>query len=792
MDKLIKVGFTLLLVASIAAPGSFAIAKTIEDVPTTESSILSRTADPTTVSKQRLEQEKSEDSENRSEESTEDSTKGTETTKTSEEKASSSKGTKESNTESSTETTEPSKDNKKQNRAGGSPRADTDFLIEGKYGVDDPDTYDIDEKLSEGLRMTYMFPESVINIDFKGRGKAPGKLTFGDMKTLKNYYICSSNTNSAYTFELSSSGQLKGLEYAENLKKMVFENLSESFLNNNGTLDTSRIPYVEELEVLHSHFDKYDFTVNPNLKKLRIMNNQTMKAFSLNSTRNLEHLQFESSSLTAIDLSAATDLKLLAIKSNPIKKLDISSNSILEVLEVTRTKIKEIDVSNNKQLMKVEASSNEIRDITSASVLKGINGLSVLNFKNQTLYVPVKLYTGETETEIKWLKTTNQKGLSVTKGTVLGSPILNTEGDIIKIKNISGSSVDGKYINFTYDISQIAEGEGMTNKGFSGRIYLYSISEMSSELKVDRKTANKDETAKWSWNLKNLTSAIAKNATATLNLPAGLSIVSGSVKVDDAPVSDNYLNGTIDLGDFPESAEKKITFETTVSGNPDQWLEAVGKVFWEDSGPESPYEVESKDAVKVQDEEETYTPLPTEEMGLLSVPIRFDYGIKDMSNTSQSFSLSPDLYQTNTNVVNNGFYTRVKDDRSTSTGWSLTAQLSSFVNVTDTSSGMPDSYGTALRFEDLSIEGVKDRDTPQESIDPGAAGAPNLLKTSEKIVAGDSAKTLVSAEPYEGQGTWQLRIPFDKVFLDLPAYAGKEHTNFQAKLTWSLNDTPTP
>ncbi|MBO0459659.1 WxL domain-containing protein, partial [Enterococcus hulanensis] len=48
----------------------------------------------------------------------------------------------------------------------------------------------------------------------------------------------------------------------------------------------------------------------------------------------------------------------------------------------------------------------------------------------------------------------------------------------------------------------------------------------------------------------------------------------------------------------------------------------------------------------------------------------------------------------------------------------------------------------------------------------------------------------VTANAGEGTDTWQLRIPFNKVSLNLPANAGKKNTTYSAALTWSLDDTP--
>lgn len=92
----------------------------------------------------------------------------------------------------------------------------------------------------------------------------------------------------------------------------------------------------------------------------------------------------------------------------------------------------------------------------------------------------------------------------------------------------------------------------------------------------------------------------------------------------------------------------------------------------------------------------------------------------------------------------------------------------------------------------MTIERVTDRDTPQEVIDPTPSGAdvPSSVTATETLVAGQAtAKTLVHAQVNEGRDTWQLRMPFDKVSLNVPANAGKKATRYKARLTWSLDDT---
>ncbi|MGM0338865.1 WxL domain-containing protein [Enterococcus sp. AZ007] len=733
INRIGKTTALLLLLGSLTAPASLVQAKTYEDVPTAESSILSRTADPIQVSQERLKRAEIEDSEDK----TEESTKETEITESSEEKEKESTDdeTKESSTESSTETTDSSKEKNKKKQ----PRATV--LKEGTYGVNDPSSYDIDDLFVDILRNNYTathWPPPNIPGTFIGYGGTP----------MTEEYLSTLNQFNGTSTKLKS---LKGIEYAG---------------------DT-----LSAINVAYAYLEDIDLSQNTQVIQVGFNGNKVpLPKLDLSKNVGLSNLQMASSGVKEVDVSHNYNLQHLMIQNNLAMGTQINT-------------IKKIDLSNNAKLLLVYAQGNQIRDISSAN---GLTNLVNMNFSDQTIYVPIpKIDDGKATVDI--LKTTAQSGLTVTNGDISGVPILSANGDKIILENVTKESLDGKYLNFSYDGTKLVEGKSGGSKFFSGKIYFSTTSDLEHSLKVDTKKVDNNSTVGWTWKLKNLTAVSADNIEPELTLPSGLALVSGSVKIDGSTVSDNVLSGGTNLGSLSKDQEKKITFETTATGTVGTWLEAKGNLKWDDSISEGTtnYDEDRLDKVQIKDGEQTYTPKPSEEMGILSVPVRFDYGIKDMSNTTQSFGLSPDLYQTNTNVVTNGFYTRVKDDRSTSTGWSLTAQLSSFVDVNDNSRGMPDSHGTALRLEDMSIEAIKDRDTPDEAVDPAPASPqPGTVKSSETIVAGQSAKTLVSAQPYTGQGTWQLRIPFNKVFLDLPANAGKERSNFQAKLTWSLNDTP--
>ena len=245
------------------------------------------------------------------------------------------------------------------------------------------------------------------------------------------------------------------------------------------------------------------------------------------------------------------------------------------------------------------------------------------------------------------------------------------------------------------------------------------------------------------------------------------------------------IDGTNNLGSLNLGETIKITFKTIATGNANDWLDAEGKLEWEDTLNRTN---QSKGSVQIKDDEQTFTPKDLNDMALLSTPESFRFGIWDVVSTAQIIHLQSAIYLTNTQVVSDGFYTRLRDDRNVSTGWKLSAQLSEF---TDSSNSlMPNGSGSSLRMEDMTIENITDRDTPAEAINPSPIGTPSTVVTDETLVAGQTAKTLVSANTGEGAETWQLRIPFDKVSLNLPANAGQKNKNYSATLTWSLDDTP--
>ncbi|MBO0455086.1 WxL domain-containing protein, partial [Candidatus Enterococcus murrayae] len=345
-----------------------------------------------------------------------------------------------------------------------------------------------------------------------------------------------------------------------------------------------------------------------------------------------------------------------------------------------------------------------------------------------------------------------------------------------------------KQLQFNYSESDLTEGASSGYKSYGGTIRFAPVSDLESQLVLepeDEKKVESGGTVAWKWTIKSINPLKAENVHATLTLPTGLVIDPSSIKRDGVPASLSDIDGSTNLGDLDQHQNITFEFTTTATGNANDWLKAIGRLDWQDSQSRTN---QTEGSVQIKDDEQTYTPKTQEDMALLSVPESFRFGLWDVKNTAQTFSLHSSNYLTNTEVVSEGFYTRLRDDRAVNSGWKLSAQLSDFKD--STSEVMPNSAGTSLRMQDLSIESIVDRDTPSEAIDPTPTGVPSTVLADETLVAGQTAKPLVTAGTGEGAETWQLRIPFDKVSLQLPANAGKKNTYYSATLTWSLDDTP--
>lgn len=599
--------------------------------------------------------------------------------------------------------------------------------------------------------------------------------------------------NKLSTLDLTNNKDLRYLTINNNqLTSLNIDNLQfldyVSCVNNNLTiLDASDLKALREIRCQNNKLSTLNLNGAINLQEVHSFNNQLTNV-KLSSNTLLRYLHLDNNQLSSIDVSSNVLLEDLYLSFNKLDQLEVKNNTLLTRFNCMSNELTVLDVSSNKFLEKLGCSDNRITDITS---VYNLNNLTEFVADQQRVFVPVPAVSSGGEATVDILKTTANAGLSASNVDITPAPGFTYNGDKILLSNVTKESLSEKKINFSYDGNQLVEGASSGTKSFGGTITFFSVSDLASKLKPDRKKVKSGGKVEWTWTIASLTVKKAESIRATLDtLPSGVVIDPSSVKKDGISTSINDLYGT-SLGDLDYGESMVLTFETTVTGNVDEWKELKGALDWEDDTISSPHHNETKGRVQVHDDEQTYTPKDSDDMAIQSVPVYFNHGTNPIMSTAQTYHLHAMNYQSNTKVVTDGFYTRIKDDRAISTGWKLTAKLSDFKDSSN--QPMPNGTGTMLKLENMSIERVTDRDTPQEVIDPTPSGSdvPSSVQATETLVAGQStAKTIVSAQPNEGQDTWQLRMPFDKVSLNIPANAGKKGKVYKANLTWSLDDTP--
>lgn len=830
MKKKIRLLFSLLLVVQLF-PISPIFAETVQDVPVGETTISSKAEDPLKEYKEKVQNQVP----------TVESTVSQDVPGVEKEAETSPEETEKQLGESPTPTNDSIEEQEITNqrfepRGGIVPLAGT-TLVEGLPG--DPFPYDIDKNFADVIRsiyptapdpMTDDFMESLTYLYVNNRGLTSLKgieyainimnlncsynqLTELDVQsnTLLQNLECQDNqivdlnteTNTILRFLICFGNQISSLDLSHNTELRRVDCYDNRLL----TLDISSCTKLEQVDCTSNRLIALDVSNTPLLKYLKcsvnqitqidLSNNDKLVDFWCHSNKivtldlsvnlKLKDLNCNGNQLTNLDVSNNTALVSLTCGDNSLSSLDLSNNLLLERLfcnsnqltdlgvsnstalsrlECNNNKLSSLNLSSNLVLQRLEAKRNNISDITG---LSGLANLTYMDISEQVIYLPVPNVSGN-QTTIDILKTTAQIGIK--------QPIINNinpvptsivpNGDKIELVGVTRDSLSDKSIEFEYEGALLSEGANpYSTKKFSGTITFAVASELKNELEVVPKRANKDDEIEWTWTITSLTTKKAEDIKATFTLPNYLTGDISDIQITHQPSATtqagtiNHLNGTDSLGDLDQGESIEITFKSIARGDPDAWYEAVGRLDWSDDTPSSPHYNESKQQFKIIDEEQTDTPKDSEDMGILSVPIYFNFGTQDIYSTLQTYALHTQDYQSNTNVVTDGFYTRIKDERSASTGWKLTAGLSEFVDGFGIA--MPNGSGTSLKLDNMYIQKVTDRDTPQ---------------------------TLVSASATEGDGTWQLRMPFDDLSLNVPANAGKKGTVYKAKLTWSLNNTP--
>lgn len=596
----------------------------------------------------------------------------------------------------------------------------------------------------------------------------------------------------------------------ENLKldgALGLPRLEKLFCSNNllSSLDLSKCTVLEELRCDNNQLTKVAF-----VKTLKIIsiNNNKMSTIDLRSHSKLEELYCSNSQVSKLYLDVTTSLRVLNCSSNELKELDVSAsrdlttldcnnnqltalnikpNSKLTKLDCSVNKLSALNVGSNLNLTELKCSSNQISDITSAN---GLSLLTTLDASNQEVTTPRPFVSNDLEATVDVLRTTAKTGLTASSVGMYPIPSIVCTGDTILLRKINLSSFNNGNINFSYAGTKLAEGASSGKKDFNGTISFYDVSEISQELKPKQRKVYTGEAVEWTWKITGLSSIKADDIQATFKLPNGLEIDETSIKKNGIRASINDINGTNKLGSLSKDSSITFTFKTQATGVVGEALKPVGRVDWDDATLAGPYHKEVEEEIIISDDQQSYTPKENKNLALVSTPLNFNYGVQEIHSTPKTYNLDSTRYQTNTNVVADGFYTRVKDDRQTSSGWKLTAKLSDFTDSYGRKMPVPKDSEVSLGFDNLKIGRVNNRDTSSEAVDYPSTGKPSTVKTNETLIAGQSAKTLVSAKTGEGVGTWQLMMPFEDISLNLPANAGEKKTSYSAILTWSLDDTP--
>ena len=534
------------------------------------------------------------------------------------------------------------------------------------------------------------------------------------------------------------------------------------------------------------------------LQTLDVSNFDTSKVTDMSSMFN-SCSTLQTLDVSSFNTSQVTDMGWMFDGCSALQSLDLSNFDTSKVIDMTQmfydcSALQTLDVSsfNTSQVtnmfnMFFGCSALQSLDLSNFDTSK-VTDMTQMFYNCHALQT-LNLSSFDTS-QVTDMKNMFSLLYSLKKLTLGSKSIFNDTVNLSSIPNYDSSLYTGSWIGINTKNKYESSDTFMSN--YDGSIpdtYVWEVrekvSDLNSTLEPSSEKVHSGSEVEWTWKITNSSSKSADNVYSEITLPEGLKIDRNSIKKNNQSVSMDDINGRNNLGTLTTNETLTFTFKTVASGEPGKWLELMGKVTWEDAGSHS---VNSSSKVKILDEEQKDKGNQTNDLELLSVPVGFRYGILNKSSIPQTIHLNARNYQTHTNVVTEGFYTRLMDDRTQANGWKLTAQLSDFKD--EENSTVLTNSGMALHMENMKIESIKNRDTPQESIDQNPTGTPSTVSTNKTLISGQAAKTLINAQANEGHGTWQLRIPFDKVSLTVPANTGEINKNYTATLTWSLDDTP--
>lgn len=172
---------------------------------------------------------------------------------------------------------------------------------------------------------------------------------------------------------------------------------------------------------------------------------------------------------------------------------------------------------------------------------------------------------------------------------------------------------------------------------------------------------------------------------------------------------------------------------------------------------------------------------------LVAVPdLRFkDTSATDLETADQKLDYADTVVENGTNADNTDAHLTVSDYRGTLAGWKLSAGLTNFKNIDDSSSA--DLTGSIHLQSEGKGEGTVgasdkvflDRDTE--------GGYAFLTNTGVDLKTGDTDTQILNAEPGEGMGMTIAQMTASQ--LKLNKEAGAKKGTYQADITWTLSST---
>ncbi len=141
----------------------------------------------------------------------------------------------------------------------------------------------------------------------------------------------------------------------------------EDGINNLNSIDLTKNPLLQNLNIKNNRLTAIDLTKNPHLVWVNICGNP-VGTVDLAQNPYIEELDAMNCALTSLDLTAQTQLVDLSVDNNELTSLDLSKNTKLETLMISNNPLHSIDLSGLKELQKLYLNGNglsaeELNDI---------------------------------------------------------------------------------------------------------------------------------------------------------------------------------------------------------------------------------------------------------------------------------------------------------------------------------------------------------------------------------------------------------------------------------------------